>query len=73
MSRLSATFAKLSLSDYATEEIIVLVVGSILHIPLWCFVLYCVDALKSGTRPSDIFKFCRKVFIILFTICVYQK
>lgn len=62
MCRLSSTCAKLSLSDYATEEIIVLVVGSILHIPLWCIVLHCVDALKSGTRPSDVFSFGRKVF-----------
>lgn len=61
MCRLSATCSKLTIADYATEEIIVLVVGSILHIPLWCAVLYWVDALKAGARTSDVFSFGRKV------------
>lgn len=42
---------------YMTDEIIVMLIGSILHIPFWFFVLMVADIKKSGGRTSDAFKF----------------
>lgn len=45
---------------YMTDEIIVMLVGSLLHIPFWFFVLMMADIKKSGGKVSDAFKFLRR-------------
>ncbi|KAK4878287.1 hypothetical protein RN001_010793 [Aquatica leii] len=46
----------ISLSDYMTHEIIVMIVGIILHLPLWSFILIILDIVKTGGKVSDAFK-----------------
>ncbi|XP_049766661.1 cholesterol transporter ABCA5-like isoform X1 [Schistocerca cancellata] len=47
----------LTVGDYLTEEVIVMLVGILLHIPFWFFVLLILDVRKSGGRTSDVFKY----------------
>ncbi|KAB0791349.1 hypothetical protein PPYR_03149 [Photinus pyralis] len=46
----------ISLADYMTHEIIVMIVGIILHLPIWFFVLLVVDIVKNGGKVSDAFQ-----------------
>lgn len=46
----------LSLTDYMTDEIVVMLVGILVHIPFWFFVLMVVDIKKSGGKVSEAFK-----------------
>lgn len=48
--------ANLDLTDYMTDEIVVMLVGIFLHIPFWYFVLMVVDIKKSGGKVSEAFK-----------------
>lgn len=42
---------------YMTDEIIVMLIGNVLHIPFWFFVLMILDIRKSGGKVRDAFKF----------------
>jgi ATP-binding cassette subfamily A (ABC1) protein 5 len=44
-------------NDYLTDELIVLFVTIILHIPIWFFALLIVDIKKSGGRARDAFTY----------------
>lgn len=54
--RLSSACAELSLSNYMTEEVIVMALGAILHIPIWALILRIVDIRKSGGKVRDAFR-----------------
>lgn len=54
--RLSSACAELSLSNYMTEEVIVMALGAILHIPIWALILRIVDIRKSGGKVKDAFR-----------------
>lgn len=45
-----------TLVDYMTHEIIIMIVGVVLHLPIWFFVLIIADIVKSGGKVSDAFK-----------------
>lgn len=61
--RLSSTCAELSISNYLTEEIIVMAFGVLLHIPIWILFLKVVDVKKNGGRTRDIFPKKAKVVV----------
>lgn len=44
-----------------TDEIIVMLVGILIHIPFWFFMLLVIDIKKSGGRVRDAFKLFNKV------------
>ncbi|KAF5301097.1 hypothetical protein FQA39_LY10916 [Lamprigera yunnana] len=46
----------ISLCDYMTHEIIIMIVGIILHLPIWSLILIILDIVKSGGKISDAFK-----------------
>lgn len=52
--RLSSACAELSIFNYLTEEIIVMAIGVLLHIPIWYVGLRIVDVKKSGGRIMDL-------------------
>ncbi|PSN57079.1 ATP-binding cassette sub-family A member 5 [Blattella germanica] len=56
MCQVNKACTHLSLPDYMTHEIIVMLVGILLHIPIWFFILLILDIKKSGGRASDVFK-----------------
>lgn len=56
MCRVNLACTNLTFADYFTDEIIVMLVGILLHIPIWFFVLLILDIKKSGGRASDVFK-----------------
>ena len=65
MCQVNKACTNLTLADYLTDEIIVMLVGILLHIPFWFFVLLILDIKKSGGRASDVFKhFLVKLFPI---------
>lgn len=43
-----------------TDEIVVMLIGSLLHVPFWFFILMMVDIKKGGGKTSDVFNFLRK-------------
>lgn len=45
-----------TLMDYFTDEIIVMLVGIIVNIPFWFFVLMIIDIKKSGGKVGDVFR-----------------
>ncbi|XP_074040228.1 cholesterol transporter ABCA5 [Leptinotarsa decemlineata] len=47
---------EITLSSYFTSEIIVMLVGVLIHIPFWFFFLLVIDIKKSGGKLRDIFK-----------------
>ncbi|KAI7815451.1 ABC subfamily A member [Rhyzopertha dominica] len=47
----------LTLADYMTDEIVVMLVGILVHIPFWFFILMIADIKKGGGKASDVFKF----------------
>lgn len=59
MCKVNYACTTLSLTDYMTDEIIVMVVGILVNIPFWFFVLKIIDIKKSGGRVSDAFAFLR--------------
>ncbi|GFG35680.1 hypothetical protein Cfor_11467 [Coptotermes formosanus] len=56
MCRVNLACTNLTLADYITDEIVVMLVGIVLHIPIWFFVLLILDIKKSGGKASDVFK-----------------
>lgn len=50
---LSSACANLSFINYMTEEIIVMIVSVILHIPVWSLCLRIVDIKKNGGKIND--------------------
>lgn len=61
MCKVNYACTTLTLTDYMTDEIIVMLVGILLHIPFWFFMLLIIDIKKSGGRVSDAFKFFKVV------------
>lgn len=53
---LSSACANLSFYNYMTEEIIVMIVSVILHIPVWSVCLRIVDIKKNGGKIRNIWK-----------------
>lgn len=51
--RLSAACADLTLANYMTHEVLVMALGTVLHVPIWALVLCLCDAQKSGVRMRD--------------------
>ena len=56
---LNSACASLSFVNYLTEEIIVIIVSVIIHIPIWAVCLRIVDIKKNGGKIKDVFR--RKV------------
>lgn len=48
----------LSISNYMTTEIVVIIVGMILQIPIYSVVLLVIDVMKGGGTPYDAYKAC---------------
>lgn len=48
--------SNLTLANYMTDEIIVMLVGILAHIPFWFFILMIADIKKNGGRVGDAFK-----------------
>lgn len=59
MCKVNIACTELTLGDYVTPEIIVMVIGIIIHIPFWFFMLLVIDIKKSGGRVRDAFKFIK--------------
>ncbi|XP_037043268.1 ATP-binding cassette sub-family A member 9-like [Bradysia coprophila] len=59
--RLSSACAELSLADYMTEEVIVMGIGAILHVPIWALCLRIVDISKTGGKVRDAFRSKKKL------------
>ncbi|XP_029171757.1 ATP-binding cassette sub-family A member 5-like isoform X1 [Nylanderia fulva] len=57
MCSINAACHHLTMSDYLTTEIILMVVGVVLHVPFWFFILLLLDIKKSGGNISDFFKY----------------
>lgn len=53
---LSSACADLSFVNYMNEEIIVMIVSVIIHIPIWCVCLRIVDIKKNGGKVGNVFK-----------------
>lgn len=53
---ISSACANLSIINYMTEEIVVILVSSVLHIPLWWIGLQVADIKKSGGRVRDVIR-----------------
>lgn len=56
---LTSACASLSFINYMTEEIIVMIISVVLHIPVWSLCLRIVDIKKNGGKVNDIWR--RKV------------
>lgn len=61
MCKVNIACTELTLGDYVTQEIIVMVIGIFIHIPFWFFMLLVIDIKKSGGRVRDAFDFIVKV------------
>lgn len=59
MCEVNSACTTLTLTDYMTDEIVVMLVGIIVHIPFWFVVLMVVDIKKSGGHVSDAFPFLK--------------
>lgn len=59
MCKVNSACTDLTIADYMTDEIIVMVVGMLVHIPFWFFILMVLDIKKSGGKVSDVFKIFR--------------
>nr|CAD7408080.1 unnamed protein product [Timema cristinae] len=57
MCRVNSACTNLTIVDYLTDEIIVMLFAILIHIPLWFFILLVLDVKKSGGRTSDVFKY----------------
>lgn len=56
MCKVNSACITLSLADYITEETIVILVGILLHIPIFYVLLMVLDVKKSGGKAREIFK-----------------
>jgi ATP-binding cassette subfamily A (ABC1) protein 5 len=65
MCRVNSACTNLTFADYLTDEIIVMLVSSLLQIPILLYVLLVLDIKKSGGRASDFFK---HFMVIIFKI-----
>lgn len=54
--RLSSACAELSIANYMTEELIIMGVGCILHLPIWTLGLRILDIRKGGGKVRDAFR-----------------
>lgn len=52
---LNSACANLSFGNYLTEEIVVMIVSVLIHIPIWSFCLRVVDVKKNGGKIKDLF------------------
>lgn len=59
MCNVNLACTNLTLADYMTDEIIVMLVGILINIPFWFFILMVVDVRKSGGRVGDVFSIFR--------------
>ncbi|XP_060533320.1 cholesterol transporter ABCA5-like [Cylas formicarius] len=50
----------LDLNSYVTPEIVILLVGMLINIPVWFGLLCVIDIKKSGGKVRDAFKFLKK-------------
>ncbi|XP_032674925.1 ATP-binding cassette sub-family A member 5-like isoform X2 [Odontomachus brunneus] len=57
MCSINAACHHLTMSDYLTTEIIVMVIAVLLHCPMWFFVLVLLDIKKNGGKISEYFKY----------------
>jgi ATP-binding cassette, subfamily A (ABC1), member 5 len=53
---LSSACASLSFVNYMTEEILVMIVSVLIHIPIWFVCLRIVDIKKNGGKMKDFIK-----------------
>lgn len=53
---LTSACASLSFINYMTEEIIVMIISVVLHIPIWSVCLRIVDIKKNGGKITEIWK-----------------
>lgn len=53
---ISSACANLSIINYMTEEIVVVLLSSVLHIPIWWIGLQIADIKKSGGRVRDVIR-----------------
>lgn len=53
MCQVNSACTHLTVSDYMTDEIILMFVGTILHIPFWFFILMVLDVKKNGGKVRD--------------------
>lgn len=60
MCQVNSACTHLTVSDYMTPEIIVMLVGTILHIPIWFFVLMILDVKKNGGKFRDALSIFKK-------------
>lgn len=51
--RLSSACAELTLANYMTEEVCVMAIGAVLHIPIWAVILRIIDERHSGSTGSS--------------------
>lgn len=65
MCRVNLACTNLTFADYLTDEIIVMLVSSLLQIPILMYILLILDIKKSGGRASDVFK---HILVIIFQI-----
>lgn len=60
MCSVNSACTNLTLADYATDEIIVMLVGIIVHVPIFFFVLMVLDIKKTGGKVGEAFKVFRR-------------
>ena len=58
--RLSSACGELTIENYMTPEVISMIAGAILHIPIWTFILRAADIRKSGGTMQDVFRAFRR-------------
>lgn len=58
--------SNLTLANYMTAEIIVMLVGMLAHIPFWFFILKIADVKKSGGKIGDVFTAFQVSFMMMF-------
>lgn len=56
MCQVNSACTNLTVSDYLTPEILIMLFGTLLHIPIWFFILMILDVKKNGGKVSDALK-----------------
>lgn len=59
----ACSISNLTLDNYMTPEIIVMLVGILANIPFWFFILMLADIKKNGGRVGDAFKILQVIHI----------
>ncbi|XP_072159520.1 cholesterol transporter ABCA5 [Bemisia tabaci] len=54
--RVNSACLYLTVGNYLTTEILVMMVGILIHIPFWFFILLVLDVKKSGGKASGLFR-----------------